>query len=35
MTRSTREGVTQTLSKLAIKRLGVTILSQGEMTVRS
>ena len=35
MPRPTREGVPQTLSKLAIKSLGVTILGQGEMTVRS
>jgi hypothetical protein len=35
MTRSTCEGVPQTLSKLAIKSLGVTILGQCEMTVRS
>jgi hypothetical protein len=35
MTGSTREGIPQTLSKLGIKSWGVTILGQGEMTVRS
>jgi hypothetical protein len=35
MPRPTREGVSQTLSKLGIKSLGVTILGQCEMTVRS
>jgi hypothetical protein len=35
MTRSTREGVLQTLRQLGLKSSGVTILGQGEMTVRS
>jgi hypothetical protein len=35
MTRTTREGIPQTLRKLGIKSWGVTILVQGEMTVRS
>ena len=35
MTRPTREGIPQTLRKLGIKSWGVTILAQGEMTVRS
>jgi hypothetical protein len=35
MTRSTREGIPQALIKLWIKSWGVTILGQGEMTMRS
>ncbi len=35
MTRSTRKCIPQTLRKLGIKSWGVTILGQGEMTMRS
>ena len=35
MTRSAREGIPQTLSKLIIESWEVTILGQEEMTVRS
>jgi len=35
MSRPAREGILQTLCKFEVKRRGITILGQDEMTVRS